>query len=151
MRFLVLMFSMACFTGCASLDGDWSGEMECRSTDGEIEAWKSEFVVEKNEYEETVFTGTVIEALECTADGDQEISCDFVMEGYLHPRKPSGKQRVDVDVDRCIADGGMSGSTGFGCEDPTWAEWDGRNEFKIGSAEIPLSVGDDSCMIVLGR
>jgi hypothetical protein len=151
MRFLVLMISLACFTGCASLEGDWSGEMACRNAEGEVADWGADFTVEKNEYEETVFLGTVTEALPCTADGDDQINCDFVMEGYLHPSKPSGKQRIDVDVDRCVADGGLRGSTGFGCEDPTWAQWDGRNEFKIGSSDAPITVGDDSCFIVLER
>ena len=143
MRFVVLTLAISCFTGCSTLEGEWGGKMKCE-TGGN---WEADFTIEKNQFEETVFDGLIAGAVPCTADGDEIIACNFLMEGYIRQSKPSGEQRLDVDIDRCEADGGENGSIGFGCEDPYKSQWDGRNEIEM----FHETSGDVACKIELER
>jgi len=140
--FLIASLSIACST----LEGEWDGTMKCE--DGGT--WPAEFNIAQNEYGDTEFEGTVTNALTCRQDNNPEtedIECDFVMRGTVSPTQQSGEQDLLMRVDSCSAEGGAFGSTGFGCEDPRLAEWNGRRTIKI----IHETSGDIDCKINLER
>ena len=133
-------------SACSTLEGEWEGDMECE--DGGD--WKANFDIAKNEYGDTEFSVTVENALTCRQDNNPEtedIPCDFIMTGTVEPEGGSGEQDLDMRIDHCSADAGILGSTGFGCEDPEVAEWDGHKSIKI----IHETSGDIACRIKLER
>lgn len=125
MRSTILMISLALATACSGIEGDWSGNMKCE--DGR--KGPAEFTIEMNEFGDTEFEGRVSNALTCRQDNDDttdDIECDFVMVGTIGAAEPNKDGGVILRVDSCTADGGQSGSVGFGCEDPE-TTWEGRS------------------------
>lgn len=148
MRTLLLFLFASLTTACSTLEGEWAGDMICQD-DPKI-SWDANFTIEKNEYGDTEFEGEVTGALSCLQDNDSDtddIACDFIMVGTVEPLGGSGQQDLDMRIDYCSADAGILGSTGYGCENPEVAEWNGRKSIKI----IHQTSGDIDCKITLDR
>lgn len=142
----LLFLTTTVFTACSTIEGQWEGSMLCEDAG----PWAAEFTIEKNEYGDTEFDGTVIDALDCRQDNDPEtpdVPCDFKMFGTVEPANGSGTRNLDMRIDYCAADAGALGSTGYGCENPELAEWDGRRSIKI----VHQTSGDIACKIDLDR
>ena len=142
----LLLTTAALFTACSTIEGDWEGSMECED-DG---PWPAQFQIEKNEYGDTEFEGTVTGALSCRHDNDSstdDVPCDFIMVGTVEPESGTGLRNLDMRIDYCAADAGDLGTTGYGCENPEVAEWDGKRSIKI----IHETSGDIACKFKLER
>ena len=63
------------------------------------------------------------------------------------PANGTGTRDLDMRIDYCAADAGPLGSTGYGCENPELAEWDGRRSITI----VHQTSGDIACKIDLDR
>ena len=130
MRTHLLFLVASLTTACSTLEGEWAGDMVCE--DG-AEKWPANFGIAKNEYGDTEFEGVVKGALSCRQDNDpdtDDIACDFIMVGTVEPSGGSGQQDLDMRIDYCSADAGLLGSTGYGCENPEVAEWNGKQSIK---------------------
>ena len=144
MRIIISTLVLILSTGCGGLEGDWEGNMQCNDAE---QKWPAKFTIQQNEYDETAFEGAVGGALPCTSDGGEDLDCNFLMSGIIYKSKPSGSQKLDIDMESCEADGGFQGSIGFGCEDPESAQWDGGKTLKIDHQ----TSGDVLCRISLER
>ena len=122
MRITISTLALIFSAGCGGIQGDWKGDMQCE--DGE-QKWPEQFSIQQNEFDETAFKGVVGGALPCTTDAGDDYDCNFVMSGTIYKSKPSG----------------------FGCEDPERANWDGGKNIEIDHQ----TSGDVLCRISLER
>ena len=141
MRALILLPFLVVFTGCQTLQGDWSGSTRCKSG----LKFKTMATIERTEGKEYEFGAVLVGAASCTLDGDNEESCNVVAEGEMRLDAPFGEQDIDVAVQNCEAVA-SAGSADIRCDDPMSAKWNGSNEI-----EMEIDLFEVDCKIELER
>ncbi len=113
-------------TGCSSLEGDWSGEMEC-----EEQTYFMDISVKSEGRNEYVGTGA-IDDMTCfvTERGIEGFDCEYTFEIVIKTEKRGGRQNLDLNMDNCgWAYSGGAGSADCGpVED---ADWDGKDAMSL--------------------
>jgi hypothetical protein len=127
MRLFVFFLSVLGATGCAGLDGDWSGVAECESG----LKFKTEASIDRIEGREYSMDTRVVGAVSCiTGAQDEEAPCDLRIAGEIVSDEQYGEQGINITFDECKAVS-SEGSTPGACIDPSNATWDGADSMKM--------------------
>jgi hypothetical protein len=126
-----------CLVGCgvlggASIEGDWSGELDCDEV-----SFDMEITLEKEDKDDTYSGEGEIEDITCY-NSETSWECDLLFEVEAETEGGGGEQDVEFDVDDCeISYDGESQDTD--CEDIDDGEWDGEDtitfEASLGSTD----------------
>ena len=143
MRVFILLPTLAVFTGCQTLQGDWSGATRCKSG----LKFKTVATIERTEGKKYAFNATLLDAMSCTLEGEggDEVPCNVEADGEIQLDSPFGEQDIGVAVDECAAVADI-GTAAIRCDDPKSASWDGTNEI-----DMEIDLFEIECIIELER
>jgi hypothetical protein len=119
--FLALLCLSAC--GGSSLEGTWTGELDC----GSVGDFDMEMTLEAHESKADTFIGSgEIVELTCDVTYSNSAECDLLFEVTVKTEGESGEQDLDFDLDDCEY---KIGSDKFDadCSDLDDSAWDGAD------------------------
>ncbi len=137
MRTLMSLLLPLSLVGCgvlggASIEGDWSGELDC----GE-ESFDMEIALEKDK--DDTYTGDgEVQDIYC-GYGDGYVNCDYIFEVEAETEGGGGEQDVDFDIDDCEVEY-EGDKVDTDCEDIDDGEWDGED-----TITFETNIGDSNC------
>lgn len=123
MRSQIAFLALFCLAACggSSLQGTWTGELDCGS-DGDFDM---EVTLEAHESKADTYIGDgEIVELTCSDESGNTAECDLLFEITVETEGEAGEQDLEVDLDDCEYKVG-SDKYDHDCSDVDDGEWDG--------------------------